>query len=535
MRRNPSLASILVLLLACALGGLGACGDGDDGVVERLKIVLTHGNNSRPYLPWPAEVAKQVAGDLEDVGFEVEIDMQPWSSYIPYVENGRHQAAILGWSADVPDTDNFLFALLHEDSAEIGSANNISFYRSKEVSGLLDRARLTHDEAQRDVLYHEAQELIFRDVPMVPLVYTDRMVAHRTTHGPLSVEWVTHPLLRLVETPVNGELVFLRGSDSNKLDPGDVTDGESSKVIEQIYDTLVRYRPGTIEIEPSLATSWSSNDDHSVWTFQIRAGVTFHDGTALDAAAVVDAFERMRDPTHRFAFPDGKWANWKGLFGFVDRVEVGSHPLEVVFRCREPAPPFFLKQLAMFTCSIISPGGAGGPRLEDPPQPGGHRPLRVRRVEQRRRDPLGAKRRLLGRPARAGHALVPHLEQRHRALESPDREQRRGRDRQPRPRDDSRARGRPERRRRAPSADQPLLPRAEQPRSRRSTTRASARPSATPSTRTASSSSPTRATRSRPPCRCRRGSTASPRIIEDRPYDPEKAKALLRAAGYAVE
>ena len=355
MRRIPSLAPILVLLLACALGGLGACGDGDGGVSERLKIVLTHGNNSRPYLPWPAEVAKQVAGDLEDVGFEVEIDMQPWSSYIPYVENGRHQAAILGWSADVPDTDNFLFALLHEDSAQIGSANNISFYRSQEVSGLLDRARLTHDEAGRDALYHQAQELIFRDVPMVPLVYTDRMVAHRTTHGPLSVEWVTHPLLRLVETPVDGELVFLRGSDSNKLDPGDVTDGESSKVIEQIYDTLVRYRPGTIEIEPSLATTWSSNDDHSVWTFQIREGVTFHDGTALDAAAVVDSFERMRDPEHRFAFPDGKWANWKGLFGFVEGVEVGSHPLEVVIRCREPAPPFFLKQLAMFTCSIISP------------------------------------------------------------------------------------------------------------------------------------------------------------------------------------
>lgn len=351
MRRIPILASILALALGC----LSACGDGGEGVPESLKIVLTHGNNSRPYLPWPAEVAKQVAGDLEDVGFEVEIDMQPWSSYIPYVENGRHQAAILGWSADVPDTDNFLSALLHEDSAEIGSANNISFYRSKEVSERLDRARLTHDEAERDALYLEAQALIYRDVPMVPLVYTDRMVAHRSTHGPLSVEWVTHPLLRLVKTPVDGDLVFLRGSDSNKLDPGDVTDGESSKVIEQIYDTLVRYTAGTIEIEPSLATSWSSNDDHSVWTFQIREGVKFHDGTSLDGAAVVDTFERMRDPKHRFSFPDGKWANWKGLFGFVERVELGAHPLEVVFRCREAAPPFFLKQLAMFTCSIISP------------------------------------------------------------------------------------------------------------------------------------------------------------------------------------
>jgi peptide/nickel transport system substrate-binding protein len=83
--------------------------------------------------------------------------------------------------------------------------------------------------------------------------------------------------------------------------------------------------------------------------------VHFHDGAPLDASAVVDTFERMRDRKHRFSFADGTWSNWKALFGFVDRVAVGSHPMEVVFRCSQPAPPFFLKQLAMFTCSIISP------------------------------------------------------------------------------------------------------------------------------------------------------------------------------------
>ncbi len=146
--------------------------------------------------------------------------------------------AILGWSADVQDTDNYLQALLHKDSAVLGRANNISFYRSDEVSRLIDLARSTHDEAERNSHYRAAQELIFRDVPMVPLVYTDRMIAHRATHGPLQVEWVTHPVLRLAETPADGSLVFLRGADSNRLDPGDVTDGESSKVIEQIFETL---------------------------------------------------------------------------------------------------------------------------------------------------------------------------------------------------------------------------------------------------------------------------------------------------------
>jgi ABC-type transport system substrate-binding protein len=346
MHRFAWLLVGLVLLLPSACGGSDAGG---------LKVVLSHGANSRPYLPWPPEVAAQIAGDLEEAGFVVEIRPEPWSSYIPTVEQGKHQLALLGWSADVPDTDNFVRALLHSDSAVVGKANNISFYRSDAFDGYLDEARRSHDPVARIELYRKAQEQVFNDVPMVPLVFTDRRIAHRKVFGPLEVEWVTHPILRRIQTPVDGTLVFLRGGDSNSLDAGDVTDGESSKVIEQVYDQLVRYKPGTQEIEPCLATSWASSEDHKTWTLQIREGVKFHDGAALDGAAVVASFERQRDPKHPFAFPDGRWSNWKGLFGFVEKVEVGSHPMEVVFRCSEPAPPFFMKQLGMFTCSIISP------------------------------------------------------------------------------------------------------------------------------------------------------------------------------------
>jgi ABC-type transport system substrate-binding protein len=345
-------APILVLLAAlCACGGPDSGGDGE----VLLRVVLSHGSNSRPYLPWPEAVAKQVAGDLEEAGFEVEIRNETWSVYLENVMNGRHQMALLGWSPDLPDADNFLRTLLHGDSAQVGAANNISFYRNAEVDSLLDDSRRVHDPARRAELFHRAQERIFADVPMVPLVYTDRRIAYRKDHGPFRVEWVTHPILRLAEGPEDGDLVFLRGGDSKTLDPGDATDGESSLVIEQVYDTLVRYVPGEREVEPSLATSWTADAEKKVWRFEIRKGVRFHDGAPLDAAAVVATFERMRDPKHPFSFPDGSWSNWKTLFAFVDRVEVGAHDMEVVFRCREPAPAFFLQQLAIFSCSIVSP------------------------------------------------------------------------------------------------------------------------------------------------------------------------------------
>jgi peptide/nickel transport system substrate-binding protein len=93
-----------------------------------------------------------------------------------------------------------------------------------------------------------------------------------------------------------------------------------------------------------------------VWTFQIRENVKFHDGSPLDGAAVVSTFERMRDPAHPHHFDDGQWSNWQGNFArVIEKVELGGHPMEVVFRCKEPAPPFFLQLLGMFTCSIISP------------------------------------------------------------------------------------------------------------------------------------------------------------------------------------
>ncbi len=345
-----------LLLLVVPLVTVGCGTESDSEAPTALKVVLSHGANSRPYLPWPGDVAKQVAGDLEDAGFEVEIRKEPWSAYIPSVTSGRHQLALLGWSPDLPDTDNYLVPLLHSDSSEIGSANNISFYRNPEFDKLLDEARLPHTREERHALYEKAVRMVFRDVPMVPLIYADRRVAFRKGFAPLQTEWVTHPLIRRVKEAPSDTLVFLRGADSNSLDPGDVTDGESSKVIEQVFDRIVRYVPGTQDVEPALATSWTKNDDHTVWTFQIREGVTFHDGTKLDGAAVATTFERMRDPKHPYHFPDGKWDNWKGSFQrLIKKVEVGSHPMEVVFRCNHAAPGFFLHMLAMFGCSIISP------------------------------------------------------------------------------------------------------------------------------------------------------------------------------------
>ena len=64
-----------------------------------------------------------------------------------------------------------------------------------------------------------------------------------------------------------GTLIFGRGGDSIGLDPALEEDGESFKVCDNIYDTLVQYKEGSTELEPGLATSWESSEDGLIWDF----------------------------------------------------------------------------------------------------------------------------------------------------------------------------------------------------------------------------------------------------------------------------
>ncbi len=66
-------------------------------------------------------------------------------------------------------------------------------------------------------------------------------------------------------------------------------------VLQNVYETLTRYNPETGEVDPMLATEWTKNEDGTVWTFQLRDDVTFHDGSHMTATQVVNSFNRAMD------------------------------------------------------------------------------------------------------------------------------------------------------------------------------------------------------------------------------------------------
>ncbi|PRW61714.1 ABC transporter substrate-binding protein [Actinopolyspora mortivallis] len=81
------------------------------------------------------------------------------------------------------------------------------------------------------------------------------------------------------------------------FDPFYASDGETFRVTRQMMEGLVGFAPGTAEIEPELATDWESSEDGTRWTFHLREGVEFHDGTPFDAEAVCANFERWYHQT----------------------------------------------------------------------------------------------------------------------------------------------------------------------------------------------------------------------------------------------
>ena len=112
-------------------------------------------------------------------------------------------------------------------------------------------------------------------------------------------------------------LVYGAGGQPVNLEPGNISDGNSIMVQDQIYNRLIDPKPGTTDLEPSLATEWKVSQDGKTWTFKLRPGVKFHDGTDFDAEAVKFNFERWWDEKNEFGYRNaGKsYEIWGNLFG----------------------------------------------------------------------------------------------------------------------------------------------------------------------------------------------------------------------------
>jgi peptide/nickel transport system substrate-binding protein len=170
-----------------------------------------------------------------------------------------------------------------------------------------------------------------------------------------------------------GTLVVGLVAEPVNLDPAQVTDLNSNRVGRRIVETLVTFPEERTEVVPGLAESWTISKDGLQYTFKLRKGISFHDGTPFNAAAVKFSIERQFNESHP-AYKLGKYPFANYFFGNVKAVEVLSDD-RVAFLLKEPRASF-LAVLTAAAASIVSPAAVMKSGLDYPSRPVGTGPFR---------------------------------------------------------------------------------------------------------------------------------------------------------------
>jgi len=163
-------------------------------------------------------------------------------------------------------------------------------------------------------------------------------------------------------------LIYAQSDDPKTLDPINTDIAEAVHVITNVFDTLVTYDEVTTDLVPSLAESWKTSDDSLTWTFKLRPGVQFHDGSSCNAAAVKLTFDRLLVPLAEAPDKDSRQPGllahphvydaarpYQSAYSMIKAVETPDDAT-VVFKLSHPSA-IFLNNLAMFPSSIVSPMG----------------------------------------------------------------------------------------------------------------------------------------------------------------------------------
>ncbi|MGR7379305.1 TIGR04028 family ABC transporter substrate-binding protein [Klebsiella aerogenes] len=149
------------------------------------------------------------------------------------------------------------------------------------------------------------------------------------------------------QTPLKGgTLIYLEQQPHTNLYPPAGGFYPNGGILNQITDKLTWQNPETLAIEPWIAESWSSNDEKTEYTFKLRPGVTFSDGTPLDANAVAKNFDTYGLGNKALRLPVSEVIN------NYDRSEV-LDPLTVKFYFKKPSPGF-LQGTATIGSGLVS-------------------------------------------------------------------------------------------------------------------------------------------------------------------------------------
>jgi ABC-type transport system substrate-binding protein len=343
----------------------------EEEMAEKIPLTLYYMPVTRFYYPAPKEIAEAMAADLANAGFDVQLELAgDWATYLGLRREGNLDGLyMLGWGGDNGDPDNFLnyfFGFSGDDkvgddpSAWVKSPEKREgWYANTDVAYLLYMASITPDQATREEMYMQVEELLHDDVARLWVAHNNTPLIFSSAVSGYVPQPVGADYFEGVTVEGSDTFVFGRGGDSVQLDPAIVTDGESFRVTGQVLEPLYQYEPGSTTPIPALAESCEPNDAGTEWVCALRQGVKFHDGTDFNADAVVFNFERWRFTDNPYHYDSQVFEYYEYMWGGLDDASIITSvekvdDYTVKFVLSDSLAPF-LANLAMDMFAISSP------------------------------------------------------------------------------------------------------------------------------------------------------------------------------------
>ncbi len=282
----------------------------DAGFPDGFKTKIFYRDVVRGYLPTPGLVAVEIQTQLkENLNIDAEVVVMESGQFIDDSTSGRLDGIhLLGWNGDYLHITNFLDYHFFRTNPQFGNSVPAIYEPMEQAATMVDPGDL----------YVQVNNAIKENVPMVPVAHSANAYAALATSEGANMPPFGPPQLQFV-TPSNGDtVVFVQNAEPISLYCTDETDGESLSVCRQVLEGLYVY---SLEGEPvpALAESFEANEDSTVFTFNLRQGVKFHDGSAFDANDVVASYAAGLDVTSPYHVGNtGSFEYPSYLFGLMN-------------------------------------------------------------------------------------------------------------------------------------------------------------------------------------------------------------------------
>ena len=265
------------------------------GYKDGLEVTLTIRNVVRAYLATPDKVAQEIQAQLAEIGVTVKIEQMESAAFIDATSAGQKGFYLLGWNADYPDSTNFY-------DYHFGNENNLQFGNLyPDMVAEIKAAAQVADPAVRQQHYDKVNQLLKDTVMMIPVSHATSATVFKSGIVNAHASPLGNEVFGVMKSDAES-FVWMQNAEPATLWCSDETDGETLRACEQMYEALLSFSVGGVEVEPGLAEDWTTNEDATVWTFKLRDGVKFHNGAALDASDVVATFASQWDaksPNHK--------------------------------------------------------------------------------------------------------------------------------------------------------------------------------------------------------------------------------------------